>query len=134
MADPLNLSGRGSPDGRVHLAFARGVDNRSHATRLDDGYVRHADDVDIDERGVGARRDGYALWTPLAGAHSLWTHPLLTFALVADAAALYRLGDDGALTTLAMGLNGGPLSYAVIGRFAYWSNGVQTGRVYKVGY
>lgn len=133
MADPLNLSGRGSPDGRVHLAFARGVDNRSHATRLDDGYVRHADDVDIDERGVGARRDGYALWTPLAGAHSLWTHPLLTFALVADAAALYRLGDDGALTTLAMGLNGGPLSYAVIGRFAYWSNGVQTGRVDLLG-
>lgn len=133
MAEPLNLSGRGLPDGRVHLSFAEGVDNRTHATRLADGFVRHAENVEIDERGVGSLRDGYALWVDLPGAHSLWDHPLLTFGLVADANTLYRLDDDGTLTALATGLNGSRLSYAVIGRHAFWSNGVQTGRVDLLG-
>lgn len=133
MADPMNLSGRGSPDGRVHLSFAGGVDNRSHLAELPAGFVRKAENVEIDERGVGGLRDGYALWVALPGAHSLWDHPLLTFALVADASSLYRLDEDGTLTALATGLNGSRLSYAVIGRHAYWSNGVQTGRVDLLG-
>lgn len=133
MADPLNLSGRGSPDGRVHLSFARGVDNRSHLAALDAGFVRTADNVDIDENGMGARRDGFDVWAALPGAHSLWAHPLLTFGLAADADTLYRVDEDASLTALATGLNGSPLSYAVIGRHAYWSNGVQTGRVDLLG-
>jgi len=133
MADPLNLSGRGLPDGRVHLSFVGGVDNRSHLAELDAGFVRKAENVEIDENGVGGLRDGYSLWVDLPGAQSLWDHPLLTFGLVADAGSLYRLDEDGALTTLATGLNGSRLSYAVIGQHAFWSNGVQTGRVDLLG-
>lgn len=111
------------------LSFARGVDNRNHVTALADGHVRAADNVDIDARGVGRTREGYTRVTALAGAHSLWTDELLTFALVADATTLYRLDTDGTLTSLLTGLNGGALSYAVVAGKVRWSNGVQTGQV-----
>lgn len=110
-------------------SWASGVDNRSHETKLADGYVRHADNVEIDQNGITRSRDGYALWAPLAGAHSLWTHELLTFALVANATTLYRLDEGGALTALVTGLNGSPLSYAAVGHRVRWSNRVQTGVV-----
>lgn len=110
-------------------SWVGGVDNRSHETRIPDGFVRHADNVDILPDGVTRSRDGYELWVPLPGAHSLWTHELLTFSLVADAGALYRMDDGGALTTLATGLNGSPVSYALVGRRVRWSNGAQTGQV-----
>lgn len=122
-----------SADGRVHLSFAGGVDNRSHATQVTGGYVRQADNVDIDPDGIGRSRDGYTLWVDLPGAHSLWDHPLLTFALVGDPTTLYRLEDDGTLASLMTGLNGGRMSYAVIGRHVFWSNGVQTGRLDMLG-
>src|SRR5574337_62609 len=96
------------------LSFVGGVDNRAHVTALAEGHVRVADNVDIDARGIGRTREGYARVTALAGAHSLWTDALLTFALVADATTLYRLDTDGTLTSLLGGLGGGALSYAVV--------------------
>ncbi len=127
MPETINTSGKETSDGRVHLSFGAGVDNRSHLTRLAEGYVREADNVEIDAHGIGRMRDGYQLAQALPGAHSLWTHPLLTFALVADASALYRMDADGTLTALVHGLNGSRVSYAVIGQRVHWSNGVQTG-------
>src|SRR5574337_198822 len=111
------------------LSFVGGVDNRAHVTALAEGHVRVADNVDIDARGIGRTREGYARVTALAGAHSLWTDALLTFALVADATTLYRLDTDGTLTSLLGGLGGGALSYAVVAGKVRWSNGVQTGQV-----
>lgn len=113
----------------IPLSVAGGVDNRAHPTRLADGFVRVADNVDIDASGVPSSREGYELWVELPGAHSAWTDDLLTFALVADATTLYRLDDDGTLTTLVTGLNGSPVSYAAIAQRVRWSNGVQTGQV-----
>ena len=113
----------------IPLSFAGGVDNRAHATRLEPGFVREADNVEIDAQGIGRTRDGYALWVDLPGAHSLWTDELLTFALVADAGALYRVDDDATCTELVGELNGTPLSYAAIAGRVRWSNGVQTGQV-----
>lgn len=110
-------------------SWAGGVDNRSHETKLADGFVRRADNVDIDEAGITTTRDGYALWVSLPGAHSLWDHLLLTFALVADASKLYLMDVDGSLTELATGLNGSPVSYGLVGRRVRWSNGVQTGQL-----
>lgn len=113
----------------IPLSFAGGVDNRAHATRLADGFVREANNVEIDAQGIGRTREGYALWLDLPGAHSLWTDDLLTFALVADATTLYRVDDDATCTALVTGLNGSRLSYAVIAGRVRWSNGVQTGQV-----
>lgn len=129
MSRTSNPPGDDQGRGRLPLSFARGVDNRSHATRLDDGYVRRADNVDIDPEGVGHSRDGYSLWQALAGAHSLWTHPLLSFALFGDGNALYRVDAGGTVTTLATGLDGTPISYAQIGQHVYWSNGTRTGKL-----
>lgn len=125
-SDYSNRSNKPRQDGR---SWALGVDNRSHETRLADGYVRSADNVDIDPAGVTRSRAGYGLFVALAGAHSLWTHELLSFGLVADASQLYRLDEDGTLTSLVAGLNGSPLSYALVARRVRWSNGVQTGQV-----
>src|SRR5574337_604212 len=85
------------------LSFVGGVDNRAHVTALAEGHVRVADNVDIDARGIGRTREGYARVTALAGAHSLWTDALLTFALVADATTLYRLDTDGTVQPLGVG-------------------------------
>lgn len=111
------------------LTFGQGVNNRNDARYLEPGYVVGADNVDIDSNGVGKSRDGYALWLTLPGTHSLYRHALMSFALFGDATSLYRLEASGAVTTLATGLIGGDLSYAVIAQRARWSNGVQTGQV-----
>lgn len=111
------------------LSFDRGVDNRAHETRLDAGFVRHADNVDIDKDGIGRTRDGYDLLTALTGCHSLWSHELLTFGLAADASKLYLVDEGAQLTELVSGLNGDELSYALTARRVRWSNGVQTGLV-----
>lgn len=129
MSRASNLQGGDRALGKVHLPFGHGIDNRSHATALDAGYVRQASNVDIDRDGIGHSREGYGLWIDLPGAHSGWDHPMLTFALVADAPTLYRLDDAGTLRTLVTGLNGGKLSYGQIGQHVFWSNGVQTGKL-----
>lgn len=58
---------------------------------------------------------------------------MLSFALVADATSLYRVDDDGTLTTLVTGLNGTPISYGQIAQHVFWSNGVQTGKLDLAG-
>lgn len=133
MTDRRSFAGDDTPDGRARVAFGAGVDNRNHLTRLADGYVRHADNVDIDAHGVGTRRDGYTALATLVNAHSLWSHPMLSFALVADSTQLYRLAPDGTLASIAAGLNGGDVSYALIGQRVRWSNGVQTGQLDLAG-
>jgi hypothetical protein len=124
--DPTTRPPKRRGDGN---SWARGVDNRSHETKLADGYVRWADNVDIGDDGMSSSREGYDLWVALPGAHSAWSHELLDFALVADAGTLYRLDAAGTLTALVAGLNGSKLSYALVGRRVRWSNGVQTGQV-----
>ncbi len=118
------------PDSRLKtLSFAKGVDNRSHETKVDPGYARKADNVDIDQDGVVTVRDGYELLAPLANAHSLWSNDLLAFALVADSTTLYRMDPDGALTALVTGLDGSDVGYALIANRVYWANSTQTGIV-----
>lgn len=120
-------------DGRMALSAIGGVDNRSYLTKLAEGTVRVADNVDVDARGVVYRRDGYAQTTALAGAHSLWSHPSLAFALVADAGNLYRMDTNGNLTRVVTGLGGQAVSYALVGQQVRWSNGVFTGQVDLAG-
>lgn len=120
-------------DGRLPIRFEGGVNNRSQSTKIGEGYVAVAENVDIDKDGVPTRRDGYACVNALLGAHSLWSHDLLSYGLVADRNTLYKVATDGSTTVLVTGLNGTELSYAMIGRHVRWSNGVQTGQLDLMG-
>lgn len=133
MTMPTSFAGADGADGRVRVAFDAGVNNRSNPARVAAGQAVTADNVDIDRDGFVARRAGYALVATLPGAHSLWSHPLLAFVLVADATKLYRMDTAGVLTTLVSGLNGTRLSYALIGQRVRWSNGAQTGQLDLLG-
>lgn len=111
------------------LSFVKGVDNRSRETKVGNKAARWADNVDIDEDGVVATREGYALFASLLNAHSLWTHEPFApmYAFVADSSKLYRLDSDGALTALVTGLTGGDIYYVAIGNRCFWSNGYNSG-------
>lgn len=111
------------------LAFAKGVANRMAETKVPPGFVRVADNVDYSSAGTVTRRDGYALFAALVGAHSLWSHPNLGYALVADATQLYQLLPSGALTVIASGLSGAPVQYVDTPIGVYWSNGEACGRI-----
>ncbi len=116
-------------DGYTDLEFGGGVDNRSRPIKVSDRHVVRADNVDIDKDGVVTRRTGYTPFAALVNAHSLWSHDLLSFGLVADTTQLYRIDSDGNLTSIAQNLNGGDVSCAVIGQRLRWSNGAQTGQM-----
>lgn len=111
------------------LAFAKGVANRMPETKVPSGYVRAADNVDYSSAGTVTRRDGYALFAALPGAHSLWSRPELDYALVADATQLYKLQPNGELTAVATGLSGAEVHYAATPVGVYWSNSEVCGRV-----
>lgn len=135
MANERASAGTDTKDPRAMLSAGRGVDNRSHETRIDDGFVRVADNVDIDAHGIVRRRAGYppAALAALVGAHSLWAHPSLAFALVADGSTLYRLDASGTLAPVVAGIAGTDVSYALVGNRVRWSNGVETGQLDLTG-
>ncbi|MGC1549379.1 MAG: hypothetical protein WA777_12690 [Rhodanobacter sp.] len=128
-----NMPSSGQEDGYAPLRFNGGVDNRSHETKLGEDHVRHADNVEIDKDGVLSRRAGYSQLAALLNAHSLWSHKVLAFALVADSNKLYRLDPNGALTPLVTDLNGSDVSYELVAQRIRWSNGVQTGQINLLG-
>lgn len=111
----------------VPINFGRGVANRARPEKTPPGYVRIAENVDIAVDGATSRRTGYAPFAALPGAHSLWSHPELSFGLVGDASKLYRIDATAKLTTLATGLNGTPIHYCNTPLGVYWSNGTQSG-------
>lgn len=79
------------------------------------------------------RRQGYTQLVPLKGAHSLWSPPGATFALVADANTLYCLQPNGLLSTAATGLSGADVHYVDTPVGVYWSDGQSAGKVLPDG-
>lgn len=130
MANRGSFAGADAGDGRLSVAFGTGVENRAHLTRVG---VRAADNVDIDKDGVITRRQGYTLATTLADAQSLWSHPLISWGLVAAGSTLYRVALDGSVAAVAEGLKGGLVSYAMVGQRVRWSDGVATGQLDLAG-
>lgn len=111
----------------VALNFGSGVDNRSHESKVGKGFARVADNVDISVDGVVSLRDGYSLMADIPNAHSIWSHPKLPFALVADDNALWRLDPNGALTMLVDAMGGTDVHYELVADRVFWSNGVRKG-------
>lgn len=117
----------------VTLAFGGGVANRMSETKVPDGFVRVAKDVEIGEDGVVSQRDGFTPFIALAGANSFWSDPQLSFALVAAGNTLYRMDSSGALTALATNLTGADVHYCMTPIGVYWSDGQVCGCVDVLG-
>lgn len=117
-------------DNLVAIPFNRGMDNRSKETKLEEGFIRLALNVDISE--TATRRPGRNLLLALPGAHSLWAHPLIEFGLVADGDTLYRLNSDLTVEPLRS-VTGRPISYAFNAHRVWWSDGTDSGSVDTAG-
>jgi hypothetical protein len=115
------------------LRFGGGVANRMAETKVPPGYARKAQDVDISNDGVVGRRDGFTMFAPLAGAHSVWSEESIDFALVAARANLYRLSQSATLTSIAANLSGADVHYCMTPNGAYWSDGAVSGGVDPLG-
>jgi hypothetical protein len=111
----------------VPIAFSHGVANRMSEVKTPAGFARSAQNVDIGADGVVGQRPGYALAAALPGAHSLWAHPELPFALVAASSTLYRVDPSLVLTSLVTTLSGADVHYHMTPLGVYWSDGVACG-------
>lgn len=125
----VNRVSAGIEDGDKSIRFGRGVDNRSECNRLEPGYARFVDNVDISREGVLTPRDGSTLKTALVGAHSLRAFEHFQYALVGDAHAIYRMDTNFNLVQLAAGLSGKVVYYEQLGNKVFWSNGSANGIV-----
>ena len=111
------------------LNFGRGVANRIAVTKLPNGFVLGADNVDFSDSGVPSRREGFTALATLAGAHSFCTPKDVQFGLVADATTLYSVHADGSLKPLVTGLDGSDVHYKQTPLGVYWSNGDRCGKI-----
>lgn len=130
-----------NPKRLVPVSVGRGIANRVDETAVPvadpregtPGAARDAVNTDIRADGTVSRREGYALATELAGAHSLYSPPSEVFGLVAAGDTLYRMDGDLSVTPIATGLTGAPVSYAWIANRVRWSDGTACGEVDMMG-
>lgn len=114
-----------------------GVNNVLHAAALtvrEKGqavgqYLRHAFNIDLDDRGRAVRRDGRVLVASLTDAHSFWSGGGRSFYVLAS--ELYEITDlssyaDTLLTTLS---SNAPMSYEDINGDIFFSNGTDSGKL-----
>lgn len=104
-----------------------GLRNTNAGDRLPPGALQLARDVDIDNSGALRSRAGQTVVNASAS-HSLWAGAGMC--LVAQGTTLYRLNEDDTLTSLRQLTYGGPISYAASNGVVYYTNGVDTGRIY----
>lgn len=120
-------------DPTIPLTFGGGVANRMAETKVPKGFVRAAKDVDISADDVVSRREGFTRLIALAGAHSVWSDPQLSFSLVAAVDTLYRMEPSGALTALVTNLTGADVHYCMTPIGVYQSDGQVCGGVDVLG-
>lgn len=94
--------------------------------------LREAINVDLTRMGRPLRRDGYDLVEP-GFTHSLWSDPQLDWGLVVREGWLARVRPRGELEPLEEVHPYAPMSYAVANGVAYYSNGIDRGRVDAMG-
>lgn len=115
----------------IDQAFPKGINNREKATRLPDGFLLDAINVDVDNSGGYTRRDGTTKKYSGSQMHSLWSSGTLSFA--AEGSNLKKLTVTNGVvsaTTIKSGLQlYRELSYVDINGEVYYSNGIATGKI-----
>jgi len=100
----------------------KGMDNRHKAEALPEGFVRDLINVDVDDLGKLALRNGATLL--YAGdVHSLYGNYFV------EAGDLKQLNSDNTATTIEAGVGDSTMAYATVADTVYFSNGVITGKI-----
>lgn len=106
--------------------FQAGMDNRAHEKAMPPGTLTEIVNLDVDNQGRLARRDGYARVYSGTGIDSLWHGAGLT--LFREGTYLKRLNADNTATALASGISGA-LAYLAVGSEVYYTDGAHTGKI-----
>jgi hypothetical protein len=113
--------------------FKAGIDQLSDITSLPKGAARDALNVDIDNGGGVATREGFTLLSSMSGAHSLWGARDGTFGLYVVGTTLRRMIVEGGTPMSATILTGltadARMSYFEHANEVFFSNGHQLGVV-----
>ncbi len=113
----------------MELKKFRGLNNVVSPERFGAaGYLDAADNVDIDDSGKVLTRLGVSL-AQAGNYHSLWAED--DVCLVMSGNVLYRVAPDYSLTPLRTFLASRRMSYEKQQNTVYFSNGVETGRLYQ---
>lgn len=104
-----------------------GLQNTTATERLKPGMLESARDVDIDSMGVLSSRLGQTLVSASATHSPFSTNGLF---VVVQGLDMKRVDEGGSLTTLKRLTYGGRVAYAEVNGTVYFSNGVDTGRIF----
>lgn len=106
----------------VTLETWQGLDNKRPETRIPEGFLAEATNVDIDSSGMLRLRKGYTRVINGTTAHSLWSDGYRE-AFYVDGDVLYRINPDNPTqaTALSSGFEGGNVSYYTLGSRTYVS-------------
>jgi hypothetical protein len=92
-------------------------------------FLREAENVDLTRVGHPMRREGFTQ-TASGFAHSLWSDPGVSYALVVLDGVLTALeGPEMLQTPIREVTPYRPVSYAAVNGEVYWSNGMEMGRI-----
>lgn len=92
--------------------------------------LRGAVNVDILDSGKLKRRRGSTQVVPLAGAHSGWSHKMLTNSYYVAGMTMFELAPTLVSTPIVTGLMpGAKVAYLYLNGEVFWSNGIVTGRI-----
>lgn len=106
----------------ITLETWQGLGNKHPDTRIPEGFLAEATNVDIDAGGMLRLRKGYTNVIAGTSAHSLWSDGYREGFYV-DEDTLYRINPDNPTqaTALATGFSGGECSYYTLGSRTYVS-------------
>lgn len=103
--------------------FTGGIDNRSNEKALAGNFLRTADNVDIDDRGILYDREGCGAATISGAAHSGWNNKAQTMALYVKGAVLYCRNTAGTSAAIRSDLIPGlRMQYVEVNDSVYYTN------------
>lgn len=118
-------------------SFPLGIDQLSDETSLPKGAARDMLNVDVDNDGGFATREGFTQVAALTDAHSLWGSRDGTFGLYVHGTLLKRLTAAGGTVSSVTALSGltlaAAMSYFEHANEVFFSNGSQLGVVTRTG-
>jgi len=117
-------------DPKITVDKFDGIHNLSQEWTDQPDSLREAVNIDIDRQGNPSTRAGRTLLVACTQGNSLWSDPLLPFALYVDHTTMHAVFQDMSTDVVQTGMAPGlDVSYALVNGNVLWSNGLQSGVV-----
>ena len=111
----------------VVISSFRGINNLVSSSRLTDGFVLDAVNVDLTSDERFKPRAGKDVLASVTGGHSLTSVEDRMFVVIENSVRRIDAVTPFTTTTLRSGLTGGRMAYTGFGGYTWWSNGVESG-------